>query len=809
MSVSDPRVPPTGAPAHLNLLLIDESDIDRNQLYRILGAVTTKAGEIHQAATLGGAWEIAQTLDHLEAIVAGIPKENGDGVFDLRDRLVDRFGPVATAFCSREDMSPYYDRVIEGEMLFFKPVNDEVMRDWLAANTGMELKLHGGEPIAAESAAEAVGFSQDAGAGDAVLAPSASGEPIVEEEEPDPVWNEAGMEELATGQEIAADGVGEVVPEEEPPGPVPGLGEALPDGLLRVGTQLGDYRLLSIIQSDDDLAMYEAEQISIGRRVALKTLFRRHRTDPDWVGTFAHEARARALVSHPNISLVYEADQDRGVTYYTLELIDGPNLAQLAAAGSDLDDATLWRILKVVANVLHYLKEQQMEHRMISADTIFLVGEGQPRIANPVKPGVPVPEEDSAQMRLIAEAIRPFVRGSHRADRRLVALLDRMSNPARVDGVKSGHGLSEAIRHLEDQALHPPSHAVIEQRSNRAAIVSGIVVGLLIVVSGLIWQVFFGSRPVAKPFDTMIRVPDGAFVYQNGEKIELPVFWIDEFEVTYGQYAEFLAAIAADPTLLPLIRHPDQPAEKKSHRPKNWEEYYETAIRGGNISGAKIDPNCPVTDVDWWDAHAYARWKGNRLPTDQEWEKAARGPEGLIYPWGNDLDLARFNSGADQDAESNGNKDGYRYWSPVDAFPTDESRYGVKGMAGNVSEWTDTWDTDPDNPDRKVPIKRGASFATKGGYELTARRPAKSAEEASLWTGFRTARSEPPPPAGTPPPRPAEQPSAAPEAAAPTAGDAPPAMESSPAPAAPAPATDADGAAASVPPAPPAPDNQQ
>ncbi|MCB1088230.1 MAG: SUMF1/EgtB/PvdO family nonheme iron enzyme, partial [Verrucomicrobiae bacterium] len=409
------------------------------------------------------------------------------------------------------------------------------------------------------------------------------------------------------------------------------------------------------------------------------------------------------------------------------------------------------------------------------------------------------PEEDSAQMRLIADAIRPFVRGP-KADKRLVALLDRMSNPARVDGIKSGHGLAEAIRHLEDQALHPPAHAELEKRSNRTAIVSGIVVGLLIVVAGLIWQVFFGSRPVAKPFDTMIRVPDGAFIYQNGEKVEIPAFWIDEYEVTIGQYSAFLDALKADPSLVAVVKHPDQPETKKSYRPKDWDEFYETAIRGGNISGAAIDPNCPVTNVDWWDAYAYARWKGNRLPTDQEWEKAARGTDGLIYPWGNDLDLARFNSGADQDAESNGNKDGYRYWAPVDAFPQDESRYGVKGLTGNVSEWTDTWDIDPDNPDLKVPIKRGASFATKEGYELTSRRPAKSPDEMNLWTGFRTARSEAPLPAGTPPPRPepatAAPDSGAPEPAAAPTPDGTPPMEK------PAPATETQEM--SAPPAAPA-----
>ena len=98
------------------------------------------------------------------------------------------------------------------------------------------------------------------------------------------------------------------------------------------------------------------------------------------------------------------------------------------------------------------------------------------------------------------------------------------------------------------------------------------------------------------------------------------------------------------------------------------------------------------------------------------------------------------------------NKDGYRYWAPVDAHPTDESRYGARGLTGNVTEWTDSWDSDPEIPDKLVPIKRGASFRTKEDFEVTARRPAKEATERNLWTGFRTARSEPPLPAGSPPP---------------------------------------------------------
>jgi len=224
--------------------------------------------------------------------------------------------------------------------------------------------------------------------------------------------------------------------------------------------------------------------------------------------------------------------------------------------------------------------------------------------------------------------------------------------------------------------------------------------------------------------------------------VELPEYWIGQYEVTIGDYAAFLEDLAAHPGKRSMVRHPDQPESKKSYAPDRWSDMRDAAMRGGRFAGAPIDPNCPVIGVDWWDAYAYATWKGARLPTEQEWEKAARGRAGSVYPWGGELDSSRFNSGVDQSSEGDqapGSIDGYRAWNPVDALISDESRYGVRGLAGNVSEWTASFDTDPDSPDKKVPIKRGASFATKEGFEVTTRRAAESPEERNFWTGFRIA----------------------------------------------------------------------
>ncbi|MFV1994923.1 MAG: formylglycine-generating enzyme family protein, partial [Verrucomicrobiales bacterium] len=267
-----------------------------------------------------------------------------------------------------------------------------------------------------------------------------------------------------------------------------------------------------------------------------------------------------------------------------------------------------------------------------------------------------------------------------------------------------------------------------------------MMVGL--VFRGVLALVLLAGRPEVREFNEMIRVPAGSFVFQD-ETRELDAFWIDEYEVTVAQYAEFLEALGEPP--LKDFDHPDQPPEKSAHVPPGWAESYRAASRGKFFHGHRIDLNSPVSLVDWWDAFAYAKWKGRRLPTEEEWEKAARGRVGNIYPWGDEFVPTHLNSSEDYAEDpmedSAGTSDGYAFWSPVDAHPLDISEYSVLGLAGNVSEWTASWSSHPEYPDRQVPVKRGGSFATRSGYELALRRPANSPEEKAMTLGFRTASS--------------------------------------------------------------------
>ena len=201
--------------------------------------------------------------------------------------------------------------------------------------------------------------------------------------------------------------------------------------------------------------------------------------------------------------------------------------------------------------------------------------------------------------------------------------------------------------------------------------------------------------------EEMVTIPAGPFVRgtmsggfdeQPQRTIYLDTFSIDRYEVTNHQYQQFVAATG----------------HRKAAPPSRY----------AKSMGKMRSPNQPVVYVSWDDAVAYCRWKGKRLPTEAEWEKAMRGTDGRLWPWGNQEKPNGANWGRVQD----GHDDSAR----VGTFPTDQSPYGVMDGAGNVIEWVADWYQEAyykDSPDKDPPspefgifrVMRGGGYTTTGG----------------------------------------------------------------------------------------------
>ena len=194
---------------------------------------------------------------------------------------------------------------------------------------------------------------------------------------------------------------------------------------------------------------------------------------------------------------------------------------------------------------------------------------------------------------------------------------------------------------------------------------------------------------------SMVLVPAGIFSMGTNErlpdegpmhKVYVSSFRIDQYEVSNGEYSRFVKATRRTP-------------------PRHWPR--------GVFPPEKVSH--PVVFVTWYDANDYCHWAGKRLPTATEWEKAARGVDARVYPWGNEFDAAKANTPYSQRGDT----------TPIGSFPAGQSPYGVHDMSGNVWEWTSSWyKAYPGNTRRRLEtygqryrVLKGGSFVNCSFYK--------------------------------------------------------------------------------------------
>lgn len=266
-------------------------------------------------------------------------------------------------------------------------------------------------------------------------------------------------------------------------------------------------------------------------------------------------------------------------------------------------------------------------------------------------------------------------------------------------------------------------------RSTRFNRMATAVVAILTIMLPIDMEAWPGSKEV--DLVPMITIPAGEFLMGSPvgkgraderpqRSVNLDAFLIDQVEVTNQRYMEFV--------------------EATGHR--NLPNPYGT----GPLISVKGIEQLPVVQTTWYDAKAYCNWAKKRLPTEAEWEKAARGTDGRLYPWGDEPPTEK-RANFDREWEDE------RTLHAVGSLPDGDSPYGVKDMSGNAREWVSDWydpeyykdapQRNPHGPDTKGILRsiRGGSWHSPASDINTSARGRGGFALQTHGTGFRCARS--------------------------------------------------------------------
>jgi formylglycine-generating enzyme required for sulfatase activity/aminoglycoside phosphotransferase (APT) family kinase protein len=519
--------------------------------------------------------------------------------------------------------------------------------------------------------------------------------------------------------------------------------EALFDRMARA--LAGRYQLERELGHGGMGTVFLAADLKLGRRVAIKVLPPNTRAS---LGDerFQREVRLVAALSHPHIVPLFEADEADDCLYYVMEYIEGETLAdRLRREGPlPLDDAL--RIVREIGDALQYAHERGLVHRDVKPANILLARRGHALLADfgiakltdaggeqLTGTGIAIgtaeymsPEQASGERRVDARSDvyalgavlfemlvgePPFTGPTVQAVvARIMAArpqsirMVRSTVPVHVEETvlaalaKTPADRPASARAFVDRLMHTA------QKHPRRLPGQWLIVATVVVLAGVVGLVVSHRGRDAAPAG-MSLVPGGTFRLFGGDcprclpprAMRLDSFYIDRTEVPVAAYARYVAAGMA---------------------PAPW------AVR-------PMD-SLPATGVFWKEAAGYCRWHDalGRLPTEEEWEAAARGPRGDSYPWGAALESGRANA------------DNVRPGlAPVGTFPSGASAGGVLDLIGNAWEWTAT-------PAQSQYVIRGGAFnspSTVASSWYRASLPAAAPDSLRLVsygnTGFRCVRA--------------------------------------------------------------------
>jgi formylglycine-generating enzyme required for sulfatase activity len=519
-----------------------------------------------------------------------------------------------------------------------------------------------------------------------------------------------------------------------------------------IGGRLGKYEIRSEIGRGGAGIVYRGYDPDLNRDVAIKVLSPLLAQNQAVVERFRREARSAAQLDHPNIVTIHDVGKDGDWHYFVMRYLEGETLTEVIRRRAPLPPEDVLSILRPLAQALDYAHSQGLVHRDVKPSNI-IVGPtghvtmtdfgialaafekritatgaivGTPDYMSPeqveglevdgrsdqyslgiiayemlsgqlpfegtgpgnllykivhektppiglIKSDLPKPVGKVLEQVLAKKAKDRFVTTGY-----FVEVLDRAITPARASGVtglvKRGTGPLLPRKKLSARAWIP-------------------IVAVALIVLVILLLIVLNNRPTAE----MVHVPAGEFVMgsDTGESYERPThvvhvdeFWIDRTEVTNAQFAEFVAATDYQSEVESKGGFLYGPEGRVLTPGADWQH-----PQGPDSDLTGLDDH-PVVLVSWNDAVAYCEWRGARLPTEAEWEKAARGDDERTHPWGEGVDASKLNycdSRCPFDWRVNDEDDGYRFTAPVGSYPPGAGPYGALDMAGNVREWVSDW----------------------------------------------------------------------------------------------------------------------